>query len=243
MYTLRPLLSWQYFTQASILYQLYMKSTHRLASDISLLGQIPVEHMNIPDGKQRRLEESMYWSCFKSESEFRVELPLPQSELATYYHPQMFPSPPSPANVEKEKEESAEAELNHSPLVEPNGVTNTSPYASEAASLREHARQLCNEEESWYYYLTEIALRRIGNRIINTFFRQEPTSWLNIKPWLPIALEFDVSDLCRRIIGSSRQVPNVSLDSGFRMVSASARRNAALGDELHDQSAKSGNIA
>ena len=198
MYTLRPLLSWQYFTQASILYQLYMKSTHRLASDISLLGQIPVEHTNIPDSKQRRLEESMYWSCFKSESEFRVELPLPQSELATYYHPQMFPSPPSPANVEKENDQAEETEINRSPLVELNGVADTSPYASEAASLREHARQLCNEEESWYYYLTEIALRRIGNRIINTFFRLEPVSWLNIKPWLPIALEFDVSLSCQR---------------------------------------------
>lgn len=77
MYTLRPLLSWQYFTQASNLYQLYMKRTHGLAADIVQLGQLPIQDEML-DSKQRRLEESMYWSCFKSESEFRVELPLPQ---------------------------------------------------------------------------------------------------------------------------------------------------------------------
>lgn len=187
MYTMRPLLSWQYFTQSSILYQLHMKSTHGLVTDISALGQIPVQHDDdLPNHKPRRLEESMYWSCFKSESEFRVELPLPQSELATYYHPQMFPSPPSPADVEKAGQSNEE----QTGLAAVNDLDQ-----AEAVSLRQHAKQLCNEEESWYYYLTEIALRRIGNRIINTFFRQDPTAWLDIKPWLSIALEFDVS-LC-----------------------------------------------
>ncbi|KAF2486258.1 hypothetical protein BDY17DRAFT_321070 [Neohortaea acidophila] len=183
MYTMRPLLSWQYFTQSSILYQLHMKSTHGLVTDISALGQIPVQHDDdLPNHKPRRLEESMYWSCFKSESEFRVELPLPQSELATYYHPQMFPSPPSPADVEKAGQSNEE----QTGLAAVNDLDQ-----AEAVSLRQHAKQLCNEEESWYYYLTEIALRRIGNRIINTFFRQDPTAWLDIKPWLSIALEFD----------------------------------------------------
>ena len=63
--------------------------------------------------------------------------------------------------------------------------------------------RLCNEEESWYYYLTEIALRRIGNRIINTFFpapssagqlSQKPAIWQtnsNIRPLLRMAREFE----------------------------------------------------
>ena len=67
----------------------------------------------------------------------------------------------------------------------------TSTIDSEELELRQHAKRLCNEEESWYYYLTEVALRRIGNRIINTFFRQDHRSWLDIKPLLSIALEFD----------------------------------------------------
>ena len=57
-------------------------------------------------------------------------------------------------------------------------------------SIRRHAKQLCREEESWYYYLTEVALRRIGNRIINTFFTSPRSSWLNIEPYLDIAVEF-----------------------------------------------------
>lgn len=76
MYTLRPLLSWQYFTHASNLYQLYMKTSHGLAADISELGQLPIQHQAPRDSKQRRMEESMYWSCFKSESEFRVCIPF-----------------------------------------------------------------------------------------------------------------------------------------------------------------------
>ena len=195
MYTLRPLLSWQYFIQASHLYQLYMKTTHGLAADISQLNQLPIQRPDIPDGKRRRLEESLYWSCFKSESEFRVELPLPQSEISNYQHPQMFPSPPSPAGGEEDQAQDQEhlnRVMSHDstlgsmpPLVKSHSQT------TEELDLREHAKKLCNEEESWYYYLTEIALRRIGNRIINTFFNENHDVWLDIRPLLGIALEFD----------------------------------------------------
>ena len=137
----------------------------------------------------------MYWSCFKSESEFRVELPLPQTEIANYSHPQMFPSPPSPAGMEKNVE-GASPELektlsNESTVGATRGSLNVSPLDDEDYELRQHAKRLCNEEESWYYYLTEIALRRIGNRIINTFFSESQAPWVNIRPLLAIALEFD----------------------------------------------------
>ena len=152
MYTLRPMLSWHYFIQASIFCHMYLKMTHGLSADV--LG-------NSGDRKARRLEQSLYWSCFKSECEFRVELPLQQSEISLGEYPDLFPSPPSPV------------------------------VPGEAAELRRHAAKLCNEEESWYYYLTEIALRRIGNRIVNTFFRQDRSSWLDIKPLLLMAREFE----------------------------------------------------
>ncbi len=236
MYTLRPLLSYQYFVQASILYQLYMKSTHRLANDISLLGQIPITHNAISDGKQRRIEESMYWSCFKSESEFRVELPLPQTELATYYHPQLFPSPPSPANVDQYGGLLVASELNGS--LPSAAIDNTKPSEpTEAASLRQHAKQLCQESESWYYYLTEIALRRIGNRVINTFFNQDFLAWLNIKPWLSIALEFDVSHKYSIHYPPRSSLTTYATDSSLRLVRPSSKCYATLGDQLHNQSA------
>jgi hypothetical protein len=33
------------------------------------------------------------------------------------------------------------------------------------------------EEQSWFYYLAEIALRRIGNRIIHTFYSSDHEFW------------------------------------------------------------------
>ena len=153
MYTLRPLLSWQYFTQASNMYQLYIKTTHGLAADISQLGQIPIHHLDILDSKRRRLEESMYWSCFKSESEFRVELPLPQTEISNYTHPQMFPSPPSPAGLERSDNQAMPNPVktlsNDSALGRMPGSIVMDTNGDEDFELRQHAKKLCNEEESW----------------------------------------------------------------------------------------------
>lgn len=181
MYILQPLSAWRYFVQSSLTYQLYMKTTYGPTASSS--SEILVSPDRYTTNVQRRLEESMYWSCFKSESEFRVELPLPVSEIATYQHPQLFPSPPSPAGGRILDEAGSESTTR--------SLTAAVPFATELDDIRQHAKQLCNEEESWYYYLTEIALRRIGNRIINTFFRQPPSSWLDVKPLLGIALEFD----------------------------------------------------
>ncbi len=61
--------------------------------------------------------------------------------------------------------------------------------------IKHHAKRLCKEEESWYYYLTEIALRRIGNRIINSFFLHDRSLWLDIKPLLRVAQEFEAQIL------------------------------------------------
>jgi hypothetical protein len=63
--------------------------------------------------------------------------------------------------------------------------------ASEDLDISKHSKRLNNKEESWYYYLREVALRRIGNRISNTFFRQDYTLQVNTKPLTSIALEFD----------------------------------------------------
>jgi len=192
MYTLRPLVSWQYFFQASTLYQMYMKTRYGLLATIPDPGNISAQHDRFMDAKQKRIEESLYWSCFKSECELRVELPLPQSEISTYHHPQLFPSPPSPPNGLGHGRQSQSPFSSHDGTINIASVQgNPSPTNTETLTLRLHAKRLCNEEESWYYYLTEIALRRIGNRIINTFFGQKHDSWRDIKSLLSIALEFD----------------------------------------------------
>ncbi|KAK5680734.1 hypothetical protein LTR17_027520, partial [Elasticomyces elasticus] len=171
-----------YFTQASTLFRLYQQtSTH-----LGVHDAVSSPHQSSEERAKERLEECMYWSCFKSEVEFRVELPLPQSELANDHHPQMFPCPRSPARVDHgfmSPTMGARSEQS---------VRSFDPaHTGDNPSPRERVARLWNEEESWYYYLTEIALRRIGNRVINTFFRKEPSAWLDVRPLLRIALEFD----------------------------------------------------
>jgi hypothetical protein len=170
MYTFRPLDAWNHFCQASTFYQIHSKTVAGPDRPISLNS--PMRGMG---STQRRLEQSLYWSCFKSECEIRVELPLPQSAIADFEYPHMFPSPPSPSNFAPE--------LSQSPSY---GLNATSP-----ADVNRSYTKRWNEELSWYYYLTEVALRRISNRIINAFYRRERTSWLDIGPLIPMAEEFE----------------------------------------------------
>ncbi|CAI6096202.1 unnamed protein product [Clonostachys chloroleuca] len=188
MYTLRPLESWHYFYQASLFCQFDLRMTHGLSDTFAeVLGAPPPHTLDSAGRKARRLEQSLYWSCFKSECEFRVELPLPQSEISLGEYPNLFPSPPSPVpmNADASTTDDGGGILG-------NGGSH-SHLTPEQLELRQHSQRLCNEEESWYYYLTEIALRRIGNRIINTFFHDpDQSAWLhNIRPLLRIGQEFE----------------------------------------------------
>ncbi|KAM3461346.1 hypothetical protein NHJ6243_005130 [Beauveria neobassiana] len=150
MYTLRPLASWHYFLHASVFFQVHLRMTHGIAGDFEDALNAASSRSDFTTRKLKRLEQSLYWSAFKSECEFRVELPLQQSEISLGEYPDLFPSPPSPIPTNSSDDD---------------GVTGGNNFAStEDLELRQHAVRLCNEEESWYYYLTEIALRRIGNR-------------------------------------------------------------------------------
>ncbi|GAM87542.1 hypothetical protein ANO11243_055680 [Dothideomycetidae sp. 11243] len=179
MYTMRPLLAWQHFIQSSNLYQVYDKLHYGPGGRG---GQEPER----TDDRVIRLEQCLFCSCFKSESEFRVELPLALTEIGSYSFPEMFPSPPTPKEVVEGEYHETDAVSHANTVMSESGHDNQTD-----TSLKYQAKNVYNEEESWYYYLTEIALRRIGNRIVNTFFHQEPTAWLNIVPLLRLALEFD----------------------------------------------------
>ncbi|OAA58173.1 Fungal transcriptional regulatory protein [Cordyceps fumosorosea ARSEF 2679] len=177
MYTLRPLASWHYFLHASIFFQVHLRMTHGTEGNFEEALNTPSSLSSPTTRKIKRLEQSLYWSAFKSECEFRVELPLQQSEISLTEYPDLFPSPPSPIPD------------NSSDSTATDGHT----FANEEElELRRHAVRLCSEEESWYYYLTEIALRRISNRIVNTFFRHGRSAWItNLKPSLRMAKEFE----------------------------------------------------
>ena len=198
MYTLRPVASWEHFSQASNFYLLYLKTiSGPIHDDSSNQG---VQYSTEMDPTQQRLEQSLYWSCFKSEIEFRVELPLPQSPMADLERTDMFPSPPLPAPTRYVSRTTSPASLhrfvniNYDVGVEDiRGHDRRMSLNPDEWAIRQHTRELYNEEESWYYYLTEIALRRIGNRIINTFHQHpdEHKSWVDIAPLIPIAQELE----------------------------------------------------
>ncbi|RMD42581.1 hypothetical protein DV735_g2561, partial [Chaetothyriales sp. CBS 134920] len=155
MYTMRPLRAWSQFNQATQSYHLYLQCRSRRSNQTQ-------------DPAARRLEQRLYWSCYKSECELRVELNLPNSSLTDYHYPDMHPSPPEiPA---QNAESVAHSHLENG---SPPEVTMPPLPANQRRSM-EHCR---SEEESWFYYLTEITLRRIANRILNTFYRHGYEGW------------------------------------------------------------------
>ncbi|KAF2187911.1 hypothetical protein K469DRAFT_568400 [Zopfia rhizophila CBS 207.26] len=156
MYSLRPLKAWASFNRACITLQIYLR------------GQ-PQRHFSGSKGVERRL----YWSCLKSEwrvkcrniypfelsssSEIRMEINLPPSGLAKVNYPDVFPTPPS-----------------GSPELPGASFKDT------AAAAYRNAFSEPDMELIWCYYLSEIAVRKIGNRLMNCFYEHDESSWLSM---------------------------------------------------------------
>lgn len=169
MYTLRPLQAWLAFHQAGSTYSLYLKR-HAAFSDQA----IDPGH----DTKQKRLEQRLYWTVLKSECELREVLDLPQSDLCKLSYPYLFPSPPTPLSPVRSPEDAFNLQTPASSTSMPSQMASNSSVASYQQT----------EEQSWFYYLSEIALRRIQNRVLNAFYRQDPTSWaqMNVRDMISI---------------------------------------------------------
>lgn len=106
----------------------------------------------VSKGVQRRL----FWSCLKSECELRMEIRVPSSGLATVNLLDVFPTPPS--NIQ-------------SPRLGFEQVKQTTVLVNYLE---------VDEEKSWYYYLADIAVRRILNRLMNVFYKENERSWLSM---------------------------------------------------------------
>ena len=123
---------------------------------------------------------------FNNSSEMGGELPLAVSALATLEYPHLFPTPPSVPSPATERTTTYADVLSDS----------CSPAVSTPYSRRAESSIAYNEDQSWYYYLTEIALRRIGNRVLNAFYKDGFMSWLNLPPqaisgMIKVAKHFD----------------------------------------------------
>jgi hypothetical protein len=111
MTTMRPLAAWRMFVQALTCCQVLLSGA---------------------DDPNNPAQQSLYWTCFKSELELRLELNITRNHpVFDLSYPEFYPSPPRAISSDK-------------------------------------------ESSVWYYYLAEIALRRLANRTLNTFHRSKP---------------------------------------------------------------------
>lgn len=162
-YIMRPLQGWSAIHQAGSTLSLYLKS--RAASQ-SWIDSPQHAH----DLSERHLEQRIYWTVLKSECEVRTELDLAQSDLCKLEYPYLFPSPPNPPTPVQMPDSSVSAPT-------PASITTPSSQGLSTASSSSYQK---DEEQSWFYYLSEIALRRIENQILNTFYRADHSSWTQV---------------------------------------------------------------
>ncbi|KAJ4356257.1 uncharacterized protein N0V89_004288 [Didymosphaeria variabile] len=152
MYTLRPLLAWTKFQEASRSYHLYLQCQLRRPPHVPADSAL---------AKRRALEQRLYWSCYKSECELRVELDLPNSSLADFNYPDMHPSPPNLESVDEPSPQMTIFEDGH--------------YRATNHDSLHHLRE--QQQQSWFYYLTEITLRRITNNVLNMLYADSYVYW------------------------------------------------------------------
>lgn len=107
------------------------------------------------------------FSLFRSE--ILSEVTLPESGIADIEYPHMFPSPPELSSD------------SGSSVLSPAAITPSPGFESPSLNIHSNSMTIQQEQEkSWFYYLSEIALRRIGNRILNAFYREETPQWVNM---------------------------------------------------------------
>lgn len=166
MYTLRPIRAWVEFHSATRAYQLYLRCQACL-SDQPAAGSTA----------RRWQEQRLYWSCYKSECELRTEMDIPDSLLADFRYPDLYPSPPSAPEHE---------------------VADTGHIAADVFAGPWNPRRpdtINNQHESsWFYYLTEITLRRLCNRVLNIFYKEGTAAWTvsAIPTMVKMATEFEM---------------------------------------------------
>ncbi|TPX11446.1 uncharacterized protein E0L32_007865 [Thyridium curvatum] len=157
-YTMRPIQAWSATHQAASTLALHLQAQAALEKRGDRTQQMT-------DLSEKRLEQRLYWTVLKSECEVRTELDFPQSDLCKLNYPYLFPSPPTPSPP--------------SPVQSPQGPTPASiaTPSTQATSTMSSSSYQKVEEQSWFYYLSEIALRRIQNRVLNAFYKQDHESW------------------------------------------------------------------
>jgi hypothetical protein len=135
MATLRPIEAWKMFVQALACCQ----------------GFYSEKRVPEPQNEsEQRLQESIYWTCFKSE---------------LYFPPSPFPTPTQPP-LTSHRELRLELNVSEKSVWD---LTYPAFFPSPPEGLKTQG------EIVWYFYLAEIALRRLGNRILNYIYKCQPS--------------------------------------------------------------------
>ncbi|KAK9802103.1 putative Zn(2)-C6 fungal-type domain-containing protein [Seiridium cardinale] len=159
MSTLQIFAAWKSFSQTGTQCLGWLAARGRVHASATSLAPPVGDQFEIHN---RYVEESIYWSCLKSEllsapspsttlsDELRTELGLPGSSLNEMRYPNVYPSPPISV-----------------------------PLAWDTSETTERSRT--ELELAWFFYLAEIALRRIMNDALS--IRYSPSSWYFTKTW------------------------------------------------------------
>ncbi|KAJ9137458.1 C6 transcription factor [Pleurostoma richardsiae] len=139
-YSLRPLQAWFYIQQAA----------SRLQAHIRARGRRPWDSADAVDNRPYHLEQRVFWSCFKAESEMAPELGLRSSGLSDFAYPDLFPSPPEDLG------ETRVESTNRSPMVDHTDA----------------------EERGWFFYVAEISMRRTINETLRHLYQHGERHWL-----------------------------------------------------------------
>lgn len=90
-----------------------------------------------------------------------MEIDLPPSGLANVAYPDVFPTPPCPLGAEDSI------------------VDTISDGSSHYHSITDQPAEP-DLEKIWSYYLSELAVRKIANRIMNCFYKENERHWLTM---------------------------------------------------------------
>lgn len=155
-FMIRPFSAWKIFQRACIELQVYLSAV--------VLVRDANEHV----GRSRHIEQRLYWSCVRAESELRAELQLPTSGLQFKY-PDLFPYLSLPDGSEQRLEvPPTQFEMAYESPCGP--ATHPSPLST--TSLEPE------EQRSWLLYLAEISLRKIMNSTLEMLYANGQQFWV-----------------------------------------------------------------
>lgn len=158
-YALRPLDAWFYVQMACMRLEalLLRRGYTHLHND----GSIPTrttmttEAMNNPT---YLLEQRVFWTCIKAESELMPELGFRPSGLSDLGYPDLFPTPPTTFA----------------------GATQQDEVGNRDAQVVSQAPETqIDENRSWLFYLAEISLRRTIDDVLWLFYHRGEDYWMN----------------------------------------------------------------